>query len=305
MIPLLFPSLLLAASILAPALPRDAWVGETIVTKRTSTNCYNRDSKGEWIVQASLPALFYTVKKTEKDYVQVLMSGKSVWVKKEDVVLLKEAPEYFTQLIDKEPEQPVWLGRRASTFHRLGKNDLAIKDYSEAIRLAPNSVYYYNNRGLVYASEKKFDEAIADYETAIKFDPASALPYSNRAFALTRKKEYVKAVASYEKALEIDDTSVYALNGLAWLLCTCPEEKVRDGKRAVTLAEKVCQLTNHQNGGYVDTLAAAYAEVKDFVRAVEMQEKAINVSDMPIKDMEEAKQRLVLYQSKMPYRTEK
>ena len=92
------------------------------------------------------------------------------------------------------------------------------------------------------------------------------------------------------------------LLGLAWLLATAPDDKVRDGKRAVELAKTACELTEHKNGGYLDTLAAAYAEAGDFKNAVEWQEKAIKAGDMPIKDMDAAKKRLELFKNKKPYR---
>jgi len=87
-------------------------------------------------------------------------------------------------------------------------------------------------------------------------------------------------------------------------LSTAPDDKVRDGKRALGAAKKACELTDHKNGGHLDTLAAAYAEVGEFARAVEWQEKALKAGDIPIKDMDAARQRLELYKAKKPYRGE-
>jgi hypothetical protein len=39
--------------------------------------------------------------------------------------------------------------------------------------------------------------------------------------------------------------TLQALNNLAWVLCTSPEDKLRDGKRAVELAAKACELTDN------------------------------------------------------------
>ena len=122
--------------------------------------------------------------------------------------------------------------------------------------------------------------------------------------AYSRKKEWAKAAEDYDKAVEINPDSAVGQNGLAWLLSTAPDDKVRDGKRALEAAKKACELTDHKNGGYLDTLAAAYAEVGQFDKAVEWQEKALKAGDIPIKDLDAARQRLELYKAKKPYRGE-
>ena len=89
---------------------------------------------------------------------------------------------------------------------------------------------------------------------------------------------------------------------MAWLLSTAPDAKVRDGKRALEAAKKACELTEYKNGGYLDTLAAAYAEAGDFEKAVEWQDKALKAGDIPVKDLDGARKRLELFKQKKPYR---
>jgi hypothetical protein len=61
-------------------------------------------------------------------------------------------------------------------------------------------------------------------------------------------------------------------NCLAWLLATCPDDRIRDGSRAVILAEKV--VAKDRSSANMDTLAAAYAEVGSFSQAIRTQEEA-------------------------------
>ena len=66
------------------------------------------------------------------------------------------------------------------------------------------------------------------------------------------------------------------LDELAWLLATYPDSKTRDGTGAVRLAERACALTERPAPAFLDTLAAAYAEVGDFPRATRVAEQALN-----------------------------
>jgi len=68
------------------------------------------------------------------------------------------------------------------------------------------------------------------------------------------------------------------LNTAAWALATHPDDAVRDGARAVTLAERAL-AAQPGDASVIDTLAAAFAESGDFDRAVATQERAVALSD--------------------------
>ncbi|MDZ7668598.1 MAG: hypothetical protein U5Q16_03960 [Gammaproteobacteria bacterium] len=69
--------------------------------------------------------------------------------------------------------------------------------------------------------------------------------------------------------------SPQALNDYAWLLATSPFEQVRNGQQAVTLALQA--VSRNRSPGYLDTLAAAYAETGKFDRAVATQREALTL----------------------------
>ncbi len=75
------------------------------------------------------------------------------------------------------------------------------------------------------------------------------------------EKSHARAQTSSTKSRSLRG-DLTARNNLAWLLATSPSADLRDGERAVTLAQPLAVL--YESWGYLDTLAAAQAEAGDF-----------------------------------------
>ena len=91
----------------------------------------------------------------------------------------------------------------------------------------------------------------------------------------------------------------------AWTLATCPDDKVRDGRKAVELAEKLCPAEAQVPVEYLDTLAAAYAEAGRFDDARKAVSKAIGRVNRGKSEafFGELTAREELYKAERPYRT--
>jgi len=178
-----------------------------------------------------------------------------------------------------------------------------IDDHSIAIRLDPKNSHYFNNRGNAKIAIGNYDQALDDFNEAIRLDPQEAVAYNNRGNARYFRKEYDKALADFAEAIRLDPTDPVALNSRAVLLATCPDEKYRDGKKAIADATKSCELTEWKDPEAIDTLAAAHAEAGDFAKAIEYERQALALADDDDKPDLEA--RLALYQDGKPFRREK
>ncbi len=112
-----------------------------------------------------------------------------------------------------------------------------------------------------------------------------------------------KAIADYERIIKLDPPypkNIIVFNNLAYLLATSADDKLRDGKRAVELAEKAKQLEPTPTPDLLDTLAAAFAEAGDFDQAIETQKQAIDLATDGRREI--FREPLKLYEGRQPRR---
>jgi tetratricopeptide (TPR) repeat protein len=170
----------------------------------------------------------------------------------------------------------------------------AAEEREEAAKYAEAAAYHA-------ALREKYRRAAAQPWRAVEADPPPPDPHGQGRHWADRGR-YSRALASYEEALRLDPENYDALNDLAWLLATCPDAGIRDGKRAVELASRACRLNSGNSAACVDTLAAAHAEAGDFEAAAESERKAIAMLPQGDAESESYRLRLEKYKGKKPYR---
>jgi tetratricopeptide (TPR) repeat protein len=208
----------------------------------------------------------------------------------------------YTDAIRLNPRDARTFLDRGIAYKGLNAIDKAAADYSEAIRLDPNWAPAFYNRANLWRDRKEFDKAIADYTAAIKFDQEDPDAYFNRANIYRARHEYAKAVADYREVIRLDPKEPDAYDSLAWILATCPDEKVRDGQKAVDYAGTACELTDASSAYFVSTLAAAFAEIGKFDQAIKWQKRALESSRYEQAEGEKARERLKLFEAYKPFR---
>lgn len=253
-------------------------------------------------------------------------------VKKE----FEKALEILNRAAKLDPKNPAVLMIRAAVLQELKKTDEALQDVNEALKLRPGNPALLRLRAAILAGSGKFSEAIADLEevrktqsaedeitltlqlgllySAQKFygkaveqftkvlemDPKNVAALRGRGDALLSMGRQAEAIKDYEKALEIDPNDSGILNNLAWVLATSPDDKLRDGKRALELAKKACELTQYKEAHILSTLAAAYAELGDLKTAIEWSQKAVELGEG--EEKEALQKELETYKSGKPMR---
>ncbi len=99
------------------------------------------------------------------------------------------------------------------------------------------------------------------------------------AIALLEKHEAARAIEHYEKAIEAQPDFLEALTNLAWVFANYPDASIRNGPKAVEVAERANGLTGGTNPLVLRTLAAAYASTQNFNNALETSRRALQLAE--------------------------
>jgi len=187
-------------------------------------------------------------------------------------------------------------------FARLDQraNESAAEDFTRAIEVNPKSARAYYGRALARRRLGATRAALADATASLDRNARSVAALNLRAALRFRLADFGGALADHQAALELAPNDAATLNHVAWLRATCPQDDVRDGNEALQHARRACELTDHEEPGFVDTLAAAFAEVGRFEDAVKWQQKAVELVGDDAKG--EYESRLTLYRDGQPFR---
>ncbi len=193
------------------------------------------------------------------------------------------------------------LGRAYSAS---GQSEEAMANFAEALRLNPNYAEARRHLGVEWLKRGELEMALTELRQAVRLDPDSAEAHQELGMALAGSRATGEAIAEYREALKRDPNLLAALNNLAWILATHPDDQLRDGKAAVKSAERACVLTADQQPMFIGTLAAAYAEAGQFDKAVATAQKASEVAlALGQTNLSELNQKLLRqYRERQPYR---
>ena len=144
-----------------------------------------------------------------------------------------------------------------------------------ALALHPDYPEAHVNLGAALCSQGRLTEGIEHFRRAIALQPDYRDAHRNLGEALATMGRNAEAVAAFRQALETAPDDVVLMNKVGWLLATAPQDDVRDGQEALSLALRAVELSGGQDVDSLDTLAAGYAEVGRFSEASATIERAL------------------------------
>jgi tetratricopeptide (TPR) repeat protein len=214
-----------------------------------------------------------------------------------------EALEDVEEALQIAPTDPQALQLHALLLAGNGKFSDAITDLQQLRREEPDNVELLLQLGVFYSADKQLRKAIETFSMVLGKDANNVQALRSRGDAWLALGKLDEAIADYESALKVDPKESGVLNNLAWLLATAPDDKLRDGKRAIELAEEAGRVTEFKQAHILSTLAAAYAETGDFDTAKDWSQKAVALGEKDDKDiLDQLRKELASYEAKQPWR---
>jgi Flp pilus assembly protein TadD len=148
-----------------------------------------------------------------------------------------------------------------------GQIEESIDHYESALRLRDGNVAAHFGLGRALAAKQKTDAAIFHFQKALSIQPDYIGASNDLGVLFASKGEIKEAVAAWEQSLSFDPENADAANNIAWVRATAADGDLRDGRKALELAQ-IALRAGGENPVVLRTLAAAQAENAQFAEAI-------------------------------------
>ena len=138
----------------------------------------------------------------------------------------------------------------------------------------PEDALAFNNRGLAYRNKGETDAAINNYDQAILINPEFALAYYNRGNAYYDKRDYDRAIQDYDQAIKINPNYALAYydRGVVYYDRHDYERAVADLSKAIKLDPKD-SLAYYNRGLTYRAKGEMDSALADFDQAIKLDPK--------------------------------
>jgi tetratricopeptide (TPR) repeat protein/arylsulfatase A-like enzyme len=244
---------------------------------------------------------------------------------------------HFEEALQINPENIQTLNNLGILLYTLGKYDEAVAQLEQVLEIDPDNVKAIMNLGNILVRQGNIDESLPFFYKAVKLDPENYKAHASLGFALADKGKFDPAIEHLEKVLEIDpdqfailnrlgriyysrgnieqalvfwnralqlkDDHSELLNSLAWIKAVNADTRYRNPEEAVRLALRACELTDYRNPYVLYTLAIAHAATGNFLDAVYMAGKSLDLAQTTGNPelMARAKESQEMFKAGVPY----
>jgi protein O-mannosyl-transferase len=164
-------------------------------------------------------------------------------------------------------------------FLRQGKVDEAISLLQAAVDLRPDNSPAHENLAKALLQKGQVADALIHYRKLLQLQPDNIEVHNIVGTVLTQQDRVAEGVEEWEKVLAIQPDNGNAMSNLAWVFATSPDQSLRDGPKAVRLAEQALRLSGGRIPILFRTLAAAYAESGEFSKAIQAAQLGIELAN--------------------------
>jgi tetratricopeptide (TPR) repeat protein len=160
-----------------------------------------------------------------------------------------------------------------------GQVNEAISLLQSAVDLRPDNSPAHENLAKAFLQKGQVTDALFHYRKLLELQPDNIEVHNIVGTVLVQQGQIREGVEEWQKVLEIQPDNGNALSNLAWVLATTPDDSLRDGSRAVQLAQRALRISGGRIPILFRTLAAAYAEDQQFPQAIETAEQGVELAN--------------------------
>jgi tetratricopeptide (TPR) repeat protein len=248
-----------------------------------------------------------------------------------------KAADDFRLGLQRAPDDPLLRHRLATALFMMGKADEAQEGFEAVIRASPGYAPAHYSLGVLLEGRGRDADALDRYAAAVKNQPTYTQARMRLAAVLRRLGRGDEALAEYQEVMRIDprldeapleqaitlvrlrkyaDARDHLVAGmeafpqqpgfalaLARLLAAAPDDRVRDGRRALALTETLVKKNQSIEVG--ETMAMALAETGQYGEAARVQRELMEAARGADRTDLTAplQENLRLYESRKPSRT--
>ena len=191
---------------------------------------------------------------------------------------LSEAISEYGEVLKIQPDYPAVFKNLGLALLRHGDFDEAMVCYQRTMPMSSDPVERWLKLGMDFHRYGHLSEAIGCYRKTLSLNSNLVEAWANLALAELQNKQPGDAVKSWDKALEHNPAQPEVQCNLAMVLATATDPTIRNGAKAVALAEQANQATQGANPVFLRTLAAALAEAGRYPEAASTARKAIGLA---------------------------
>ena len=214
------------------------------------------------------------------------------------------------------------------------RHTIAINLFTRALELDDSEAAYWTNRGATYYCCENFEQASLDLTRALSINPTQEVAKAYRGFIRFGQGDYLgslvdlsgiefsesqhaiaaffrgyaneelgnwqQAIDDYRRSYELERSQKVAAISIARIQAGCPDDSIRDGRKALENAATICFQTEWKDWMVVSVYAAAWAEVGDFESACKYAQMALDLA--PENEKPERASRLSQFQNRIPFR---
>jgi tetratricopeptide (TPR) repeat protein len=184
-----------------------------------------------------------------------------------------------------------------------GRANEAVEQLAAAVMADPNYVEARLRLAEALRRSGRPGESLPQYEEVSRIDPRLAEARFGFAMALVRLRRYAEARDRLVEGMHAYPAQPEFARGLARLLAAAPDDRVRDGRRALTMTQQL--LKEQQTLDLGETMAMTLAELGQYEQAVPLQREVMAAASKAGRNdvVRQMRENLELYQRHQPCRT--